>query len=75
VVSVGTLPGATVSATAAFSSGPVTLTGTADGSGLLTLSFPVGVSVLAGSPVTVTVGATSVSLGATAFTSAAFTPE
>lgn len=73
LVQVTTLPGATVSATAGFRTGPVTQTGTANGSGVVTLSFPVGTAAI-GVPVTVSVTATSDALGSLATTSTGFTP-
>jgi hypothetical protein len=63
-----------VVASVRFRSGTVTVTGTAGGSGGLTLSFPVGVDEPAGVAVPVSVAATSAPLGATAFATTTFTP-
>jgi hypothetical protein len=72
-VNVTTLAGVLVQATAAFSSGSVTKSVTADVNGAATLQFAVG-SAPAGVPVVVTVTATSAQLGSSATTTTSFTP-
>ena len=71
-VTVTTVAGAAVSATASFAGGPVTQTGTANSSGVATLTFAVGTAPH-GVVVPVSVTATSASLGSLNTTSTSFT--